>query len=64
MGRPKTAVSFGRRNDEIFLAGVEYLSKKYKIDGFTLITKDMYHIDAETDAEMDMKKELVKIFQK
>jgi hypothetical protein len=60
----KTITSHGSRNEELFLAGVEYLSKKYRIDSYTLATKNTYHVEADSEAELDMKKELIKIFQK
>ena len=56
--------SHGNRNEDIFLAGVEFLSKKYKIDDYTVITKNCYHVTADSETELDVKKELVKLFQK
>ena len=52
------------RNEEIFIAGVVYLAKKYKIDTFNLVTKNGYHIEGIDDAELNLRRELVKIFQK
>ena len=52
------------RNEELFLAGVEFLSKKYKIDDYNLITKNSYHVTADNSYELEIKKELVKLFKK
>ena len=60
----KTITSHSSRNEDIFLAGVEYLAKKYKIDSYTLATKNGYHVEADSEAELEMKKELIKILQK
>lgn len=60
----KTITSHGSRNEDVFIAGVEYLAKKYKIDTYALATKNGYHVEADSEAELDMKKELIKIFQK
>ena len=54
----------GSRSEDVFLAGVAYLAKKYKIDTYTLVTKNVYHVEADNEAELEMKKELIKIFQK
>jgi len=60
----RSSTNFGTRNEELFIAAIEFLSKKYKIENYTVITKKGYHIQAETEAELDMKRELAKVFQK
>lgn len=54
----------GSRREDIFLAGVEFLSKKYQIENYTLITKNCYHLTADSEVELEVKKELAKLFQK
>lgn len=64
MARNVSADSYTKNNEEIFMAGVLYLSKKYKIDTYTCITKGSYHIEGKDEDDLNLKRELVKIFQK
>lgn len=63
MGR--SAVSSNKRNEDLFISAVEYMAKKYKIEGYTLITGNGgYHIDADSEVELEVRKELAKLFMK
>ncbi len=64
MKRTGEDVANAERNEELFLAGVEFLSKKYKIDDYNLITKNCYHVTADDLFELEVKKEFVKLFKK
>ena len=63
MGNIMRSVNGSKRNEELFIAGVEYLSKKYKIENYTLVTNEGYHINGDTQAELDLKEVLVEIFR-
>ena len=60
----RSATNYGNRKEELFIAAIEFLSKKYKIENYTVITKSGYHVEAETEDQLEMKKELIKLFQK
>lgn len=64
MKRTCDDVAKTERNEELFLAGVEFLSKKYKIDDYNLITKNGYHVTADDLLDLEIKKELTKLFKK
>ena len=65
MSNKRVAVSIRKRNEDLFIAGVEYLSKKYNIDEYTLVTKEGYHITGDTEEEINARIEIAKkIFQK
>lgn len=64
MKRTCDDVAKAERNEELFLAGVEFLSKKYKIDDYDLITKNCYHVTADDLLDLEVRKELVKLFKK
>ena len=52
------------RNEDLFIAGVKYLAVKYRIDNYTVISKNSYHTEAEDYMQLEVQKELIKIFQK
>ena len=52
----------GRKN-EMFLSAVQYLAVKYQIENYTVITKDGYHVEDDDYSKLEVKKELVKLFQ-
>lgn len=60
----RSCVNYGKRNEELFLSAIEFLSKKYKIGNYTVITDNAFHLEAEDEAELEMKKKLIKVFQK
>ena len=64
MGNIMRTVNGSKRNEELFIAGVEYLSKKYRIDNYTLVTSEGYHINGDTQSKLDLKEILVEIFRK
>lgn len=54
----------GGRNEDLFIAGVKYLAVKYQIDNYTIITKNSYHTGADDYMQLEVQKELIKLFQK
>lgn len=64
MGKMSRTINGGKRNEELFLAGVDYLSKKYKIDNYTVVTNEGYRITGESTSDLDLKEILVEIFRK
>lgn len=54
----------GGRNEDLFIAGVKYLAVKYRIDNYTVITKNSYHTGADDYTQLEVQKQLIKLFQK
>ena len=50
----RTGINYAKRNEDLFIAGVEYLSHKYGIDMYTLVTKSGYHFDS--DGKLDYER--------
>lgn len=59
----RMAESKNGRKNEMFLSAVQYLAVKYQIENYTVITNDSYHVEDDDYSKLEVKKELVKLFQ-
>lgn len=56
----RTSVCFGsKKNEELFLAAVEFLAHKYGIEKYTLVTETAYHVSGESMEKIELIKQLM-----
>ena len=56
MGEKRTSVCYSSGKEDLFIAAVEFLSHKYGIEKYTLITDHGYHIDGKDAVEIESVK--------